>query len=96
MSVKKNRQWINERSIRTTTTSDKYGDKTEHTAKRVVMHFTPLSPLEKITQSGDPWSVSGGRIIGVVDATTVVRQIDEKAALKEMDDLDAMLADIDV
>lgn len=32
----------------------------------------------------------------VVDAAKVVRQIDEKEALAEMDDLDALLADIDV
>lgn len=73
-NVRSNRKWIDERTVQDNTEADKYGHKVTHTSKRVVMHFTPLTPAQRLTKAGDPWgsntslAVHGilGLILGVL------------------------------
>lgn len=52
--IKTNRSYVKDRAIRTIRED---GDVVRK-SKRVVTHFTPLSPLEKVTGSGDPWRIN--------------------------------------
>lgn len=78
-ALKKNRQWIDERAVRKNTETDKYGHKVTSSSKRVVMHFTPLTPAQRLTGSNDPWGsktpliVHGvlGVLLGILAAVNI-------------------------